>query len=106
MNPVDHVSDRLLPTPYKEMADDFDSLTVVVITSISVKHQPSPVMQHRVRKRVSSLHGGLVCCAELRRRKISFEHVCKEQKVIHVVLLVQKPVASSRAHEMTDFRCK
>ena len=73
MNPVDHVSKPQLNlslfSDYHTNVSPY-SLTVVVITSISVKPRPSPATPHKVKRPVSSPPGELVCCVVPRRPRI------------------------------------
>jgi hypothetical protein len=70
MNPVDHVRHPRRRKGRIDIANTFDSLTVVVTTSISVRPRPSPATPHKVKRPVSLLRGERVSCAVPRRPRI------------------------------------
>ena len=70
MNPVDHVSCRCLRFGPGNYANYVCSPTVVVTTSISVKHRQSRVTLYKVKRPVSLLRGEQVCYVVLKRRRI------------------------------------
>lgn len=86
MNPVDHVRTQihLLLTPFTIryltiLTCHLSSPTVVVITSISVKHRPSQDTLLKVKRRVLLLPGGLVCYVVRKRSRIELFLRCGSQ---------------------------
>ena len=61
---------------------------VVVTINILVKLPPFLVSPHKVKRRVSLQHGGLVYCVVLRRRRIDFKVSFKEHNIVDFILVV------------------
>ena len=107
MNPVDHVrcSERNL---IRATLTVLSSLTVVVIISISVKLQLSRGMQRRVKRRVSSQLGELVCYVVHRRQRTKEVHRATEKinilvlRVQHLEILPKRLIVSNPILQMQN----